>query len=47
MQVEIWGREVKVSERLRGRSPPLCRYPKHAHYNGQGDTEDANNFDCR
>jgi Tannase and feruloyl esterase len=30
-----------------GRSRPLCAYPKHAHYKGQGDTEDANNFECR
>jgi hypothetical protein len=30
-----------------GRSRPLCPYPKHAHYKGQGDTEDANNFECR
>ncbi len=30
-----------------GRSRPLCPYPKHAHYKGQGDTEDAANFECR
>lgn len=30
-----------------GRSRPLCPYPKHAHYKGRGDTEDANNFECR
>jgi feruloyl esterase len=30
-----------------GRSRPLCPYPKHAHYEGQGDTDDANNFECR
>jgi feruloyl esterase len=30
-----------------GRSRPLCPYPEHAHYKGQGDTEDANNFECR
>jgi hypothetical protein len=30
-----------------GRSRPLCPYPKHAHYKGQGDTEDANSFECR
>lgn len=30
-----------------GRSRPLCAYPKHAHYKGQGDTEDAKNFECR
>jgi hypothetical protein len=30
-----------------GRSRPLCASPKHAHYKGQGDTEDAKNFECR
>ncbi|HEV2701332.1 MAG TPA: DUF6351 family protein [Steroidobacteraceae bacterium] len=30
-----------------GRSRPLCPYPKHAQYNGQGDTESAANFSCR
>jgi hypothetical protein len=30
-----------------GRSRPLCPYPKHAHYKGQGNTEDAKNFECR
>jgi hypothetical protein len=30
-----------------GRTRPLCAYPKHAHYKGQGDTEDASNFECR
>ena len=30
-----------------GRSRPLCPYPKHALYKGQGDTEDAKNFECR
>jgi hypothetical protein len=30
-----------------GRSRPLCAYPKYAHYTGQGDPEDAKNFDCR
>ena len=30
-----------------GRSRPLCPYPKHAQYKGQGNTEDANNFECR
>jgi feruloyl esterase len=30
-----------------GRSRPLCAYPKHAQYKGQGDTEDAKNFECR
>ena len=30
-----------------GRSRPLCAYPFHAHYKGQGSTEDAANFECR
>jgi feruloyl esterase len=30
-----------------GRCRPLCPYPKHAHYKGQGDTEDARNFESR
>jgi hypothetical protein len=29
-----------------GRSRPLCPYPKHAQYKGQGDTQDAHNFEC-
>jgi feruloyl esterase len=30
-----------------GRSRPLCAYPKHAQYKGQGDTQDAANFECK
>jgi feruloyl esterase len=30
-----------------GRSRPLCPYPGHAQYKGQGNTEDAHNFECR
>ena len=30
-----------------GRSRPLCPYPEHAQYKGTGDTEQANNFECR
>jgi feruloyl esterase len=30
-----------------GRSRPLCAYPLHAHYTGQGDPEDAASFECR
>lgn len=29
------------------RSRPLCSYPQHAHYKGQGDPEKAENFECR
>jgi hypothetical protein len=30
-----------------GRSRPLCAYPAHAHYKGQGSLEVATNFECR
>lgn len=30
-----------------GRSRPLCAYPAHAQYKGQGSMEDAANFECR
>ena len=30
-----------------GRSRPLCAYPLHAQYKGQGDPELAANFECR
>ena len=30
-----------------GSSRPLCAYPQHAHYKGQGDPQDAKNFECR
>lgn len=30
-----------------GRSRPLCPYPQHAQYKGQGDTQNAANFACR
>lgn len=30
-----------------GRSRPLCAYPAHAQYKGQGSIEDAANFECR
>jgi Tannase and feruloyl esterase len=30
-----------------GRSRPLCAYPEHAHYKGQGDPQQAENFECR
>ncbi|NDY92472.1 tannase/feruloyl esterase family alpha/beta hydrolase [Ideonella livida] len=30
-----------------GRSRPLCPWPQHAHYNGQGDPEDERSFSCR
>ena len=30
-----------------GRSRPLCAWPQHAHYKGQGNPDDAANFECR
>ncbi len=30
-----------------GRSRPLCAYPRHAQYEGDGNPEDANSFECR
>jgi feruloyl esterase len=30
-----------------GRSRPLCAYPLHAHYKGQGNPEEAASFECR
>lgn len=30
-----------------GRSRPLCAYPAHAQYKGQGDPENAANYECR
>jgi len=30
-----------------GRSRPLCPYPQHAHYKGQGNSERAESFECR
>jgi Tannase and feruloyl esterase len=38
---------IATGKAFPGRSRPLCAYPKHAHYKGQGDTEDAANFECR
>jgi len=32
---------------LPGRSRPLCAYPQHTHYKGQGDPQDPVNFECR
>jgi feruloyl esterase len=30
-----------------GRSRPICAYPQHATYTGQGNPEDATSFECR
>jgi Tannase and feruloyl esterase len=36
-----------TGQAFRGRSRPLCAYPKHAQYTGTGDTQDAHNFRCQ
>jgi tannase/feruloyl esterase len=38
---------VATGKAFPGRSRPLCAYPKYAHYKGQGDPQDAGNFECR
>jgi feruloyl esterase len=38
---------VATGRAFPGRSRPLCAYPRHAHYKGQGDPEDAKSFECR
>jgi len=38
---------IATGKAFPGRSRPLCAYPKHAQYTGQGDPEDAKNFACR
>ncbi|HZM94162.1 MAG TPA: tannase/feruloyl esterase family alpha/beta hydrolase [Vicinamibacterales bacterium] len=30
-----------------GRSRPLCAYPQHAHYKGNGDPQKADSFECQ
>jgi feruloyl esterase len=38
---------IATGKAFPGRSRPLCAYPKHAQYTGNGDTEDARNFQCQ
>ena len=38
---------VATGKAFPGRSRPLCVYPSHAQYSGQGDPNDAKNFVCR
>jgi feruloyl esterase len=38
---------IATSPRQPGRSRPLCAWPSHAHYKGEGDVNDAANFECR
>jgi pimeloyl-ACP methyl ester carboxylesterase len=49
-----WVEQGKAPERViatgpafPGRSRPLCPYPQYAVYKGQGNPEDAANFECR
>ncbi|HWR14937.1 MAG TPA: tannase/feruloyl esterase family alpha/beta hydrolase [Terriglobales bacterium] len=38
---------ISTGKAFPGRSRPLCPYPKHAQYKGNGDPNDADNFECR
>jgi len=37
---------IATGKAFPGRSRPLCAYPKHAQYRGQGNPEDAASFEC-
>jgi hypothetical protein len=37
---------IATGKAFPGRSRPLCAYPKHAQYTGNGNSEDARNFRC-
>ena len=37
---------IATGKAFPGRSRPLCAYPKHAQYQGQGNPEDAASFEC-
>jgi Tannase and feruloyl esterase len=38
---------IATGKAFPGRRRPLCPYPKFAYYKGQGDPDDASNFQCR
>jgi feruloyl esterase len=38
---------IATGKAFPGRRRPLCPYPKHAQYKGQGNPDDASNFECR
>ena len=40
-------RVIATGRAFPGRSRPLCPYPQHAHYRGEGDPNDAGNFVCQ
>jgi len=44
---EAPGGIVATGRAFPGRSRPLCPYPQHTQYLGQGDPNDAKNFACR
>jgi feruloyl esterase len=37
---------ISTGKAFPGRSRPLCAYPRHAQYKGQGNPEDAGSFEC-
>lgn len=37
---------IATGQAFPGRSRPLCAYPRHAQYTGNGNSEDARNFRC-
>jgi feruloyl esterase len=38
---------IATGKAFPGRSRPMCAYPKHAQYKGQGEVQDASSFECR
>jgi len=38
---------IATGKAFPGRSRPLCPFPKHAQYRGQGNIDDASSFECR
>jgi hypothetical protein len=38
---------IATGKAFPGRSRPLCAYPKHAHFKGDGNPDHANSFECR
>ena len=41
------GSVIATGSAFPGRSRPLCAWPQHATYKGQGNPEDAASFECR
>ena len=40
-------RVIATGKSMPGESRPLCPYPQHAHYAGNGDTREASSYHCR